>query len=247
MYTDKEFLELIKPMVIDDMKKSGILASLTASQAFIESNKGNSGLTKKGNNLFGIKGSYNGQSVKMQTTEYYNGIKTIIYADFRKYPSWAESISDHSAMFNRMKRYSNLVNETDWKKATQYVKDDGYATSPTYTDTLRSVIERYKLYEWDKEALNGIISEALEVVEDINRNPYNEPTKNIKYNSRGDSVRWLQYALNKKGDYRLIVDGIFKDKTKEALLDFQKKVFPNDSNEWDGICGEKTRAKLKGI
>ena len=57
-YTDKSFLEVLKPYVIQDMKDTGILASLTAAQAFIESNKGNSALAKQpNNNLFGIKGA----------------------------------------------------------------------------------------------------------------------------------------------------------------------------------------------
>ena len=239
-YTDIQFLEKIKPMVIKDMKDSGILASLTASQAFIESNKGNSGLTQKANNLFGIKGDYHGECVNMRTTEYYNGIKCVVYADFRKYPSWQDSISDHSAMFNRMKRYTNLRGETDWKKATKYVKEDGYATSPTYTDTLRKVIEMYKLYEWDKEAITGVISDALDAFNDPNRNPYDEPTKNVRLNTRGNDARWLQYALNKKGDYKLAVDGIIGPKSIEALKDFQSKngLIP------DGICGKLTRAAL---
>ena len=238
-YTDTEFLTKIKPYVIEDMKKSGILASLTAAQAFIESNKGNSGLTTKANNLFGIKGSYNGECVNMLTTEYYNGVKCKVYADFRKYPSWAESIADHSAMFNRMKRYENLRGETDWKKATKYVKDDGYATSPTYTDTLRSCIERYKLYEWDKEAMSGVIVVAVEELKDVNHNPYNEPTKNIRLNSRGNDVRWLQYALNQNG-YGLIVDGIAGYKTIGALKGFQVK----HGLTADGICGKLTRSAL---
>ena len=50
-YTAEEFLAIIKPMVIKDMKSNKILASLTAAQALIESNKGNSGLTQKANNL----------------------------------------------------------------------------------------------------------------------------------------------------------------------------------------------------
>ncbi len=68
--TDQEFLLKIKDDVIRDMKDTGILASLTAAQAFIESNKGNSGLTQKANNLFGMKGSYNGAYVTMKTKEY---------------------------------------------------------------------------------------------------------------------------------------------------------------------------------
>ena len=83
-YTAESFLKVLKPYVLQDMRNTGILASLTAAQAFIESNKGNSGLTQKANNLFGMKGEYDGQYVIMPTTEYYNGVKTKVDAKFRK-------------------------------------------------------------------------------------------------------------------------------------------------------------------
>lgn len=149
-YTTEQFFNKIKPFVIADMKKSGILASLTAAQAKIESENGMSGLTVKANNLFGIKGTYNGKFVRMLTTEYIAGKWVKIYANFRKYPSWAESIADHSAMFNRMSRYKNLRSETNYKTAAANIRLDGYCTDPKYTEKLISVIERYKLYEWDK-------------------------------------------------------------------------------------------------
>jgi len=222
-YTAETFLNKIKPLVIADMESSGILASLTAAQAFIESNKGNSGLTTKANNLFGIKGTYNGQSVTMLTTEYYNGVKTRVNAAFRKYPSWAESIADHSAMFNRMSRYKNLRGLKDYRLACKYVKDDGYATSPTYTQTLLNCITKYKLYEWD-----GTEPET-----------YTEPTELIKLKSRGDGVKWVQTKLNEKG-YKLAVDGIAGMITIGAVMDFQKKhgLVP------DGIVGPDTKKKL---
>jgi hypothetical protein len=233
-YSTEEFLTKIKPMVIEDMKKTGILASLTTSQAFIESNKGNSGLTQKANNLFGMKGTYNGQSVTMTTTEYYNGVKTTVQAAFRKYPSWADSIADHSGLFNRSSRYSNLRGLTDYKLACKYVKYDGYATSPTYTQTLLKTIENYKLWAWDLEAM------GKEVVLPPTGNPYSEPVKNVRLNSKGNDVRWLQYELNNRG-YKLIVDGVAGNLTIGALMDFQKKhnLIP------DGICGPLTRAMLK--
>lgn len=233
-YSTEEFLTKIKPMVIEDMKKTGILASLTTSQAFIESNKGNSGLTQKANNLFGMKGTYNGQSVTMPTTEYYNGVKTTVNAAFRKYPSWADSIADHSGLFNRSSRYTNLRGLTDYKLACKYVKDDGYATSPTYTQTLLKTIENYKLWAWDLEAM------GKEVALPPTGNPYSEPTKNVRLNSKGNDVRWLQYELNNRG-YKLIVDGVAGNLTIGALMDFQKKhnLVP------DGICGSLTRATLK--
>ena len=148
--TDLEFLERIRNDVITDMKETGILASLTAAQAFIESNRGNSGLTQKANNLFGMKGTYQGASVTMKTKEYVNGKYITVDATFRKYPDWKTSISDHSSLFNRLDRYKNLRGLKDYKLACKYVQQDGYATSPAYSDTLIRTIEKYKLQDWDK-------------------------------------------------------------------------------------------------
>lgn len=240
-YTTESFFAAIKPMVIRDMQTSGILASLTAAQALIESNKGNSGLAVRGNNLFGMKGEYNGQSVTMPTKEYdaKRGWYTI-NAKFRKYPSWQESISDHSGLFNRASRYSNLRGQTDYKIACQRVHEDGYATSPSYSKTLINTIEKYKLYEWDIEAAGA--SKPTDSIDGKPKtgNPYSEPEKAVRMGSKGNSVRWMQYQLNLYG-YRLFVDGIAGSKTIGALLDFQSK----HGLDPDGVCGPLTRTKLK--
>lgn len=210
-YTDKTFLETIKPFVLEDMKKTGILASLTAAQAFIESKKGNSGLTQKANNLFGIKGSYNGQSVTMLTTEYYNGVPVKVNAPFRKYPSWLESINDHSAMFNRMERYKNLRGETNYVKACNNVQNDGYATSPTYANTLLGVINQFKLYEWDAEVLG--------------KTPKTEPIERyptLLIGSKGDYVLHWQKYLNLLGYKCGLEDGIFGKNTRSAVMEYQR-------------------------
>ena len=86
-FTAEHFLSIIKPAVIKDMQKTKILASLTAAQALIESNKGNSGLTQKANNLFGIKADkrWTGPFVEMNTKENYNGNLVTVKAKFRSY------------------------------------------------------------------------------------------------------------------------------------------------------------------
>ena len=228
-YTDKTFLAKIKPYVVQDMKQTKILASLTAAQAFIESNKGNSGLTTKANNLFGIKGKYNGQSVNMLTTEYYNGVKCRVYADFRKYPSWLESVNDHSGMFNRMARYKNLRGETDYVKACNNVKADGYATSPTYATTLIETINNYKLYEIDREVLGKVV-EFQVAKEPAEYYPL------LKQGSKGEYVLYWQKFLNANGYFCGLEDGIFGKNTKLAVQAFQ------DVNglKADGIIGQKT-------
>jgi hypothetical protein len=225
-------------MVIKDMQESKILASLTAAQAFIESNKGNSGLTVQCNNLFGIKGAYNGQSGIFWTTEYYNGVKKRVQAAFKKYPSWQESIDDHSAMFNRMARYKNLRGETDYQKACIYVKQDGYATSPTYTNTLFTTINRLKLYAWDAEALGKPVPVHAPAMTSEVKKAIALPT--LKKGCRSDYVLHWQKFLNLNGYFCGLEDGKFGANTEEAVKAFQlgKGLTP------DGIIGGKTWASI---
>lgn len=228
-YTIKGFFEELKPYVIQDMQQTGILASLTAAQAKIESRYGNSKLTVECSNLFGIKGKYNGQSGRYLTTEYYNGVAKKVYADFRKYPSWAESIADHSGLFNRLARYKNLRGETDYVKACNNVQADGYATSPVYSTTLLQCINQYKLYEWDAEAL-GRTSQKQKILKIADYYP------TLKIGSTGEHVLAWQKFLNLSGYHCGIEDGIFGKNTRLAVIDYQAA----HGLTADGVIGPKT-------
>lgn len=115
---------------------------------------GQSALTTQGHNLFGIKGSYNGQSVTMPTYEYYGGRYVQINDAFRAYPSNYESIVDHGHFLKENSRYSNLIGQKDYQTVTRLIRQDGYATDPQYTNTLNRVIQQYNLTAWDQEAFN---------------------------------------------------------------------------------------------
>ena len=237
-YTDQTFLQTLKPYVMSDMENSNILASLTAAQAYIESSKGNSGLTKECNNLFGIKGSYNGQYGMYWTTEYYNGIKQRVKAAFRKYPSWKESIADHSALFNNMKRYKNLRGETNYQKACLNVQADGYATSPVYARTLFNTINKFQLYSWDAEVLG-------KPVEVIKTEPIRAMKKacalpTLKMGDKNEYVRNWQKYLNANGYFCGLEDGKFGQNTKNAVEAFQLA----KGLVADGIIGINTWASI---
>ena len=229
-YTADTFFQRIKPYVIADMEKTGILASLTAAQAFIESNKGNSGLTQKANNLFGIKGTYAGQYVEMQTTEYYNGVAVKVMAKFRKYPSWAESISDHSDLFNRMKRYENLRGCKDYVQACKNVQKDGYATSPTYASTLINTINKYALFTWDQEVGADIHPGTIVSYPVLRNGDINEYV-----------LAW-QIFLNQNGYFCGREDGIFGRNTELAVREWQAA----HGLVADGIIGVKTWSTVGG-
>lgn len=220
IYTADSFLAKIKNDVIADMKASRILASLTAAQALIESNKGNSGLTQKANNLFGIKAgkTWKGMYVTMPTKEYVNGRYITVDAKFRAYASWSESINDHSKFLRDNKRYANLIGVTDYRLACKLIKDDGYATSPTYTKTLTDTIERYKLYEWDGQTV-------LPTLRRGDKNAYVWAWQN-----------YLTLCLMYTGK----IDGIFGEKTEEAVKKWQSA----NGLVADGIIGPKSWAKI---
>lgn len=128
-----QFLESIHQGAVDGWKQFGVLPSLTGAQAIIESGWGQSALTTQGHNLFGIKGSYNGQSVTMPTYEYYGSRYVQINDAFRAYPSNYESIVDHGRFLKENSRYSNLIGQKDYQTVTRLIRQDGYATDPQYT------------------------------------------------------------------------------------------------------------------
>ena len=158
----RHFLSAIKQGAMDGAKE-GILPSITAAQAILESGWGSSELAKApNNNLFGIKDSedWNGESVTVLTQEYVNGGYITVNAAFRKYASWNDSVVDHAKFFTstewRKNNYRKVVNETDYRIAAQELKNAGYATDPGYAGKLISLIEAYKLYEWDEMSNNSI-------------------------------------------------------------------------------------------
>ena len=173
--TESQVVAKVGSLFTADQKKSGILASVSMAQFILESGYGKSELAQGANNCFGMKKSLSGNtwsgstwdgcSVYTKKTQEQNadGSYVTITADFRRYGCVEDSIADHSAYLLGAKngsklRYKGLKGCTDYKKAAQIIKDGGYATSLTYVDKLCSIIERWKLTQYD------VAGEASDVV-----------------------------------------------------------------------------------
>ena len=109
--------------------------------------------------------TWDGSSVYTKKTQEQNadGSYVTITADFRRYSCVEDSIADHSAYLLGAKkgsklRYDGLKGCTDYKKAVQIIKDGGYATSITYEEKLCSIIERWKLTQYD---VSGAASDVV--------------------------------------------------------------------------------------
>jgi hypothetical protein len=149
------FLAAIQEGSIDGLSK-GVLPSITAAQAILESGWGKSSLSLSPNhNLFGIKASsdWTGDTVLIATQEYIDGKFITVEASFRKYNSWTDSLVDHASFFTnsawRINNYKAFIGELDYKQAAKNLQAAGYATDPEYANKLINIIESYKLYEWD--------------------------------------------------------------------------------------------------
>ena len=141
-----DYIDTYKDIAIEEMKRSGVPASVTIAQGMLESDNGNSKLTTEGNNHFGIKcHNWEGKSIFVDDDKRNEC--------FRKYNNAAESFHDHTDFLLTKQRYSFLFayKSTDYKSWVKGLKKAGYATNPRYDDMLIRIIEENKLYEFDHD------------------------------------------------------------------------------------------------
>lgn len=149
-----KFIASIVPGAMESYKKYKVYPSVIIAQAILESGWGQSGLTKKANNLFGIKSSsaWKGESVNMRTAEYTkSNSRYYINANFRKYSSLSASIVDHGKFLEENSRYRNhgVFSAKNASEQAFALQKAGYATSPTYAIQLIKLIKRYNLDRYD--------------------------------------------------------------------------------------------------
>ena len=149
--TVEDYINLYSNAAMQSMKTYGIPASIKLAQGILESGSGNGTLCRTANNHFGIK-----------CKEEWTG-ETVSHTDdapnecFRKYRSAMESYNDHSEFLANRVYYKDLftLDKSDYAAWAKGLKKAGYATDPRYPQKLISIIERYKLYEFDQKVLGA--------------------------------------------------------------------------------------------
>lgn len=151
--SQQAFIESVAEGAIEGWNEYGVLPSITVAQAILESGWGSSTLSTQAHNLFGIKGSYNGNYVTMSTREVINGQSVYVNAAFRAYANNSESVEDHGNFLYSNSRYSNLLGDTSYTDVAQKLSQDGYATDPYYASSLISLVKTYDLIQLDSIAI----------------------------------------------------------------------------------------------
>ena len=160
----QQFLNKIIPAAQQATEGKDVYTSVMIAQAALESAWGTSALSAEPNhNLFGVKGNYNGQSVNMYTLEDAGAQKYYgIYDNFRKYPSYKESMDDYvDKIINGIKGapmfYSGAWKSrtNSYQEATRYLTGR-YATDTAYYAKLNRIIEQYGLTKYDNGTATAI-------------------------------------------------------------------------------------------
>lgn len=142
------YIDLYASIAKDKMRSHKIPASITLAQGILESGSGRGRLAVKANNHFGIKcHGWTGAKI------YHDDDKS--QECFRKYSRAEMSYEDHSEFLTGRSRYASLfqLKPDDYEAWAKGLRAAGYATDRKYPDKLISLIERYQLYNYDREVL----------------------------------------------------------------------------------------------
>ena len=152
-----EFIEIVGNSARRIAGENDLYASVMVAQAILESDWGQSQLTKEANNLFGVKGEYHGESYQIETKEDDGtGKLYTVMADFRKYPTYHRSLEDNASLLKNGVSWDSDYYAGAWKsrtksyeEATAYLQGR-YATDTHYASKLNALIEQYKLTRFDE-------------------------------------------------------------------------------------------------
>lgn len=258
-YTTKEYIDKYAEWAVDEMKRTGIPASITLGQAILESGSGNSRLTVEGNNHFGIKCHSDWKGEKFYEDD------DAEQECFRKYKSAYESFKDHSEFLRQHNRYAFLfdLDPTDYKGWAKGLQKAGYATNPKYADILIGLIERHQLYIYDSETLSdtddtGILAEGSLreqvqpgftdnwVINPYDRDIHENNGREMIVARKGDNItalaqeldmkRWQLYKYNdmEKGDSIMAGQFVYlQPKRNKAEAGMEEHVVQQGETVWE--------------
>jgi len=196
-----DFINKMSPYAAADMKKNRILASISISQAVIETGFGTAAVMMKFNAPFGVTATETwlksgGKAYNAQTWEYVPS-NTMVRA-FRAYDSLAAAFEDHANIlklpyYNKSKGGKvpyDIIGETDYVKAAECLKP--YATGAAYVQSVKNVIEAYGLTKYDAGVSIATLPPATIPAKDVAVTP---PIKSAQMFAVKDKVKILSSAV----------------------------------------------------
>ncbi len=142
--TKHEFVQQAFEAASQSSERSGMPVMVTVAQAALESNWGQSKLSREANNYFGIKAHGKHERIQMNTGECEHGATVVIKAEFAKYLSMLECFECRDGILSRGSSYA---------RAREYCGDEAeftrqiakhWATDPKYAEKLLAILDDVK-------------------------------------------------------------------------------------------------------
>ena len=174
---NKQSMEGLPPYITSEMveealecqEQYGHPAGCTLAQIIAESGQGDhmSQLATRDHNLFGIKWAssfgacpeVSGKS-SWRTGEVYDDVSVVITAYFTVFKSDVDCIKFRSRVFLKQPHFANnasikeAIATHDSDKMAEGLKEGGWATSPVYVESLKSIMDTYGLRRFDSMSVS---------------------------------------------------------------------------------------------
>lgn len=145
--TKKEFTDKFYPVAKAISDKTKLSPYIILSQAYLESAGGESLLSKKYNNFFGMKKSpqWKGKTVLLNTKEVINKKQVTVKQEFKVYNNALESFYNYASLVTKSKRYieQGILKTVDPFKQASAIVRGGYATDTNYLNKITNLINDF--------------------------------------------------------------------------------------------------------
>ncbi|WP_268912869.1 glucosaminidase domain-containing protein [Lentilactobacillus sp. SPB1-3] len=216
-----DFIDQMKAPIIKVSRENHLYASVMMAQAMLESDCGQSTLAIDGNNYFGVKGSYDGQSVTMGTQEMTSKGKTIsTSAAFKKYPSIMDSVEDNAHILRNGTTDDPMLYSGTWTTNSLSASDAAmalsstYATDMEYGNKLNHLIDNYHLDKLDTSPSSASINDKITA--EVDR----------QLATSGTTTQSTNNAASKITNRKIVIASqrVFPNKTENTIV--PKLLFP---------------------
>lgn len=232
--TKNEFISTVGDYAVNHYGTHRILPSLTIAQAILESAWGTSDLAVNAHNYFGMKwteGCGCDYYEKKTGEQRKDGSYYSITAKFRSYKTMKGGLAGYYKFIGSKSWYNNLKGVTDYEEACRLIREDGWATSLTYTNNLIRIIKTYNLTDYDAKVVT--VGKEAEVIKACNvyvkMNDWCKKSKRLKIGAVVDIIRDIGNGWSRTKDGFIKNSALSGDFSEYAIRKTtQEAIFRND-------------------
>ena len=147
--TKEEFIRLATDAALECSGSSGFPPGITVAQAALESDWGDSRLSREANNYFGIKAHGEHPLIELPTCEVRDGRTVRSVARFARYAAMQACFADRDRLIATLACYADARARAGDPEAFIRALANHWATDPQYAEKVLTIYRQFKLDRLD--------------------------------------------------------------------------------------------------